>query len=454
MEKKERRGNISRRALIRIISFIACLTLVLGAGTIYSYHMAQKYRTELEYTYQRNLNDLCDYLTNINAALKKGLYAGTPVQMSQISAEICMDSTAAKNCLGRLPTDQNQLENTNRFLSQVGNYAVFLSRKSSYNEAITAEERENFRTLAKQCAAFCESVNQMRSTMEDNGSFMNDVRRSLFSSSESESLAAMNSGFLESEDGFSDLPSLIYDGPFSDHIMQQKPRLTENAPEITKDEAKKRLTELFGLKEERITDAGDETGNMPCYTFSCDNADYSLTKNGGYLVYYLRQVLVGEETISAEEAVAKAKDFISSLGFSEMKESYYASYNGICTINFSSLEGNVNFYTDLVKISVALDTGNIVSCDARGYIMNHHSRGTLTPQISPQQAQKSVSPVLKVTGQSLCVIPSSGLNEIFCYEFACKGDDGEDVLVYVNAMTGAEEQILILIHTTGGTLAL
>ena len=137
-----------------------------------------------------------------------------------------------------------------------------------------------------------------------------------------------------------------------------------------------------------------------------------------------------------------------------MKESYYASYNGICTVNFSSLEGDVNFYTDLVKVSVALDTGSVVSCDARGYIMNHHSRGVFTPQISPQQAQGSVSPALKVMGHSLCVIPSSGLNEIFCYEFVCKGDDGEDVLVYVNAKTGAEEQILILIHTIGGTLAL
>lgn len=454
MEKKERGEHISRRALVRIISFVTCLTLVLGAGTIYSYHMAQKYRTELEYTYQRNLNDLCDYLTNINAALKKGLYAGTPVQMSQISAEINMDSTAAKNCLGRLPADQSKLENTNKFLSQVGNYAVFLSKKSARNEAISAKERETFRTLAKQCQSFCESVNQMRNTMEDDGSFMNDVRRSLFSSGESESLTAMNNGFLESEDGFSSMPSLIYDGPFSDHIMQQKPRLTENVPEITKDEAKSRLAKLFGLKENHIADAGDETGNMPCYTFSCDNADYSLTKNGGYLVYYLRQALVGEEAVSPEEAVAKAKDFISSLGFSDMKESYYASYNGICTVNFSSLEGDVNFYTDLVKVSVALDTGSVVSCDARGYIMNHHSRGVFTPQISPQQAQGSVSAALKVTGYSLCVIPSSGLNEIFCYEFVCKGDDGEDVLVYVNAKTGAEEQILILIHTIGGILAL
>ena len=56
MEKKERRGNISRRALIRIISFIACLTLVLGAGTIYSYHMAPVSYTHLD-VYKRQIPD-------------------------------------------------------------------------------------------------------------------------------------------------------------------------------------------------------------------------------------------------------------------------------------------------------------------------------------------------------------------------------------------------------------
>ncbi len=41
-----------------------------------------------------------------------------------------------------------------------------------------------------------------------------------------------------------------------------------------------------------------------------------------------------------------------------------------------------------------------------------------------------------------------------CYEFLCRGQNDEQVLVYINSETGMEEQILILIETDNGTLAI
>ena len=42
-----------------------------------------------------------------------------------------------------------------------------------------------------------------------------------------------------------------------------------------------------------------------------------------------------------------------------MKESYFSTNDGICTINFAYMEDDVVCYPDLIKVNVALDTGNV-----------------------------------------------------------------------------------------------
>ena len=50
------------------------------------------------------------------------------------------------------------------------------------------------------------------------------------------------------------------------------------------------------------------------------------------------------------------------------------------------------------------------------------------------------------------IIPTSGLNEVYCYEFLTTGPEDEHILVYINAETGREEQLLILMESENGVL--
>ena len=61
-------------------------------------------------------------------------------------------------------------------------------------------------------------------------------------------------------------------------------------------------------------------------------------------------------------------------------------------------------------------------------------------------------PRLKVESGSLALIPTPGLNEVLCYEFQCTGENEDRVLVYINASTGMEEQIFILMQSDSGVL--
>ena len=67
--------------------------------------------------------------------------------------------------------------------------------------------------------------------------------------------------------------------------------------------------------------------------------------------------------------------------------------------------------------------------------------------------QKNLSSYLNVLDAKLCVIPKEDGTEAFCYEFHCESKEtGEEVLIYANANTGVEENILLLLYSDGGTL--
>ena len=71
-----------------------------------------------------------------------------------------------------------------------------------------------------------------------------------------------------------------------------------------------------------------------------------------------------------------------------MEESYYFTDDGICTINFAYEDNDVIMYPDLIKVSVCLETGNVLSFDASGYISNHIERDNLNVVLSKSQAEK------------------------------------------------------------------
>jgi hypothetical protein len=71
-----------------------------------------------------------------------------------------------------------------------------------------------------------------------------------------------------------------------------------------------------------------------------------------------------------------------------------------------------------------------------------------------ERGQKKNIALLKELLHELAIIPTSGKNEVFCHEFKCENGDGSRYIVYVNAETGAQENILILIESQSGTLTI
>ena len=110
-------------------------------------------------------------------------------------------------------------------------------------------------------------------------------------------------------------------------------------------------------------------------------------------------------------------------------------------------------YPDLIKIKVALDNGEILGIETTGYLSNHEERNLKTAKITKEEAKKKLNKNLNIMSEKMAVIPTEYKTEIFCYEFKGKIDDRE-FIVYINAETGEEEDILVIYNTPNGVLTM
>lgn len=464
------------------ILFAILLVLATGLAVWAGYNHLQvnAYRTALQNTYYRAADLAADNLSNLSSDLVKGMYAGTSPQLSMISSKMWKESAAAKSALSSLPISGSTLENTNRFLSQAGDYAMYLSRKTASGAELTDEERNQFASLREYADRLSEQMDAIACALQNGELTIEELMEEEFTSNPTTTDNSQSSGQTVSvstqpqtdspaeaptseeaetshlqqiEDGFMGYPTLIYDGPFSDHILERTPLMTEGQPEVSAEQA--RITAANAAGKE-LSEMREEDSILPSYVFhDALSTSVAITKNGGYLCYLITEKPDNlTAKLSYEEAVNKAQQYLSAHGYDSMKDTYYETDNGVMTLNFAYYDSasQTICYTDLIKVEVSLQDGSILGLDARGYLVNHHDRTIAEPALTVEQAQESLSDALTVDSVRPALIPSSGQNEVATYEFLCSSATGDRILVYINSQTGAEEQLLILLQTPNGTL--
>lgn len=449
--------DMSRRLKIRSVSFLISLVIVLAVWGGVNAAKVSKYEKKLNASQQRALSNLSTYMDSISSNLQKGIYANTSPMLANISSQIWLESTAAKNALAELPAQHEELSNTYKFLSQVGDYTMSLNEKVSKGGKITSKESESLFSMKDVAAKLSEQVNYLLAEeLAGNLNYsatQNKKDTKEIGKSTDDAEIQFNGVLKDSEEQLADFPTLLYDGPFADNVMKKEPELTKGKDAISMDKARQTAAEYLNVDIKTLSSGEEEGGNLPCYIFNGPEFTIAITKHGGYMCYLLGWAYAGEETKKPSEAIDIAIDFLKKHGIENMTESYFTTNDGICTVNLAYVQNGVICYPDLIKVSVALDTGDIVSIDARGFIMNHkHHEIVSSPKYSATDAQKFLSPYLTIKNISKTVIPTDSGGEKFAYEYYCKGKNEEELLVYIDPITGFEENILILLYSDNGVL--
>ncbi|HHU22918.1 MAG TPA: germination protein YpeB [Clostridiales bacterium] len=450
-----------RKTAILTISYLSCAVIALGVFSFIHYGRAERYAQFMRSRYQYSFNELVNSMSEIDFALQKSIYATSPCMAGAICTEVFGKAMMAQMSLGSLPFSTQELEQTASFISRVGDYSFALSRSAARGNTFSEEELNNLIKLSDTASLLAQNLRDLQVDMADGhlGAQEIEASQDRMDKVEAEYLSGQLSDSMRKiEQEFPEVPTLIYDGPYSQHITGIKPRTLEGLEEIDENKARKAAANFLGISEGRVYLTSKSEGSIPAYHFNAkvNGGELSIviTRKGGKVLSLLNSRQPKDSSIDAKEAVGIAKRFLERRGFKNMAESYYITQNNILTANFAYKQDEVTCYTDLVKVSVALDTGAVIGFEARGYITAHYERDLPETKVSVDEARKLVSNKLEILSEGLALIPTDGQYEVLCHEFKCRTEEDKHYIVYVNAVTGLQERILILLEDESGTLTI
>lgn len=437
--------TLKKRKQCVLLSALLCLVTVFA---VFQYKRVNELKYIREIEYNRIFAELTEYVDDLEISLLKGQVVSTPRQMAKLSADLYGQASAAKANLALLPLGEVQMEKTSEFLSQVGEYANCISEKMLRGEKMSEKEINTMRQLTEYADklksgfdTMLVGINERKISFADSknvlGGFISGGKTAMASELET----------LEKE--FHNYPSLIYDGPFSHHLTLKESALLKGKPQISKDQAKKYAKKFTG--ETSLT-VSEINGKLPSYSVKSDNVTVEYTKNGGMLLLLLKDRVIDEENMSIGEAKKTAERFLRDNGFMDMRESYYEKREGSIVINYAYEQDGYVVFPDLVKVKIALDNGEVIGFESRGYIMNHTFREIPKPEITKEEALTNVNEGLDTQEVTMAIIPLENGQEACCYQIKGVVSD-KHFLIYVNTGTGYTEDVQILLETPGGTLA-
>lgn len=451
--------RLSDRKMYSIMIVIIAAAAIFG---IYQYKQASNMRQQLDNQYNRAFFDMTGYVHNVEVLLVKSLISSTPARTAATMQDAWRQANLAQTNLGQLPVSPQVLSNTSKFLTQVGDLAYALNTQNMGGKPLSDQQYKTLEQLHGFAVSLGNNLNDLQAQITTGRIKWGDLARKgtpLFSKTS----ANMPLQQFENVDKtFKDTPKLIYDGPFSDHLVTAEPKgLTGN--NLNSEQAKQNVTAFFGADRIRaVNDIGrNDSGPIKTYSYRVlfkgapddQSATIDITQKGGYALWMLRTRPSGASKLNIDAAKAAGKKFLDSHGYPGMVDTYYLKEDNTATINFAYKQNNVVVYPDLIKLKIALDNGEIVGFESRGYLFAHTARSIPKPKISEAQARSVINPRVKVISSDLAIIPTEFKTELFTYEF--KGRlNNSDFLVYVNAETGKEENILMIVNTPNGVLTM
>jgi germination protein YpeB len=437
----------------RIYKIIASVTaglliVTLTVTTIVFHSQKQSLKNQLTAFYSKAFEQLMTDVTSLEAKLYKLNASNGLNQYTMLLMDVWRQTGDTESALAALPISYQSTSTLTQFINRTGDYCHFLADKIARGESITDEDFEQIKQLAQSCGeVYDELGNLWQQGYPGDQGFSDDVF--LPSDVQAGTLDFANQNF----------PRLVYDGPFSESTEDKQPEGLAGA-EVTREQAAQAAAAFLGVDASTLSDAGEQNGTIPCFGFSGEQNGKSfeiyISKKGGQVHWYMS---TGDGGISAvptdekyKQLTGAAQQYLIDKGYGESESSYAQFYNGMAVINLAPVEDDVVLYSDLIKVWVDIPTATVMGLDAHNYLMSHKERNIEKPTLTEEEAKQKLTTSLQVKSARLALIPMDTNEEKLCWEFTCS--DGQDFLIYINAQTGVEEDIMMIQHTNNGTLVM
>ncbi len=420
----------------------------LGIALYFNTTTMSGHASTLESVYQKSLYELIDNVNTIEVEVSKMLVSNDYDSQKKCLTNIKQQSTDAQNCLSYLPINSGLVSSSSRFMNQLSGYSTSILNSSQ--SVFTQDQEKTWQEIYDCIANLKYELNKISLKVSQGYNILDNLDSDKEIDSFSQNFSGLTNDSIE-------YPSMIYDGPFSDGVLNQEIKgLPKDS--CSSEQAKEYLSKVlsnFGVTE--ITEQGKTTGKFTTFNFAikADNNTYyaQVTEQGKFLISLSGNFGEGEIIYSEDNAIKTAENFAKSVGLENMKCVWKATSHNITYVNLAPVIEGVIYYPDLIKVKIDRTNGNVMGWEATNYAYNHTQRQSVAFTKTESEILSNVSSKISVNSLKKCLIPLEYGGESFAYEISGKYNNFT-YYIYLDANTGKQIKVMRVIQTTDGELLL
>lgn len=447
-KKSMNRKNKSIKILALSTSIFALSTIGLGVAYAIKSEQANSYKLSLENVYEKNFYNLLDSVNTAENDLSKVLASSGSTYQSKLLNSVAKASNEAQISVSALPLTQSDIYDMVKMVNQIYGYTSTLSEKISQGQSLTQSEIESLENVYQNILILKNRLNDFARKMQAGYSILDE---SVFNEDGTTSFTEI---FTQMNDVDVKYPTMIYDGPFSDSVVNSEIKGLKGLT-VSKDQAentiKKHFKNLIELNFQETTKGKFETYNFRAVNSDQENLYIQVTKIGGKILTVSGSGKNGVATIDQTQAKKIAIEFAKNNGIENAKVVWSDKLYEDLYLNIAPVQEGIILYPDLVKVKIDLTTGTIVGYDATSYFTNHTNRSLNQGGLTKEEAESKISSEFSIVQTRKVLSPLDYNREVVCYEVEATKDDNT-FYFYFNVENGETENILKVIKTDNGNL--
>ncbi len=430
---------------------LTALTLIFGSSMIIFLCLflsflstSNIYKNQLENSYMKSFYEMVSNVNSLEVDLSKIVATNNLDSQRELLSNIYETCMLGVTNINNLPISNNKLSEVNSLLNTAGGFSYSLLLNNYQGDLISNSNYIQLESIYDSILELKYDINSYMQELRYDYSILDDID---FSNGEESSFSA---GFIGSESSSKEIPSLIYDGPFSDSVINREVKGLGSTV-YTESQTREYLQSIYANKS--IEYIGDSEGKFATYNYKVyDDVDLyvAITKQGSMILSISAYGNGKGDGITIPEGIEVAEDFARGLGFENMYSVWYQSTGNILYVNLAPIIDKVIYYPDLIKVKVDLSLGEVIGWEATNYVTNHIER-SFESTIGILDAMENVSPRMTIVERNLCIIPDKFVGELSAYEFICTWEK-YTYYIYIDATTGKEANVLRVIDTSSGQL--
>lgn len=422
-------------------------TIGLGIGYGMSMSQANSYSLQLENIYKKNYYELVDTVNTADMNISKLLASSSEDYQAKMLNDLTQGAKEMQSNIAALPLSSDNIVESVRFINQMSGYTQTLQEKIAQGGELTESDLKTLNEMHESLTEMKKYLNQMSEKMIYGYSIL-DASNHIDGDYDDFSL-----DFAQIKSDDTEYPTMIYDGPFSDSVVNQKVKGLTGS-EISKDEAYK-IVDSYFKNISNLQYQGQTNGKFNTYNYVLLNTDnqkvyVQVTKTGGKILTVSGHVDSDVKNISMQQAEKIALDFAKGNGVEDADIVWSEELDSQAYFNITPKQNGIILYPDLVKVKVDLENGNVIGYDAVSYWINHTSREISGATVTKEMAKTNIDTSFSIKNERLVLSPLNYNREVLCWEFECERN-GSTYYIYINANTNVEENILKVVKTNDGS---